>query len=74
MLAAKTALSIRMDALGDTDGASIALEAREKVEGRLREMEGGKVHSLSGQGKSKAKEEKYKKPDSSYACALCLLF
>jgi len=41
VLAAKTALSIRVDALGDTSEPTIALEARAKVEQRLRQLEGG---------------------------------
>ena len=41
VLAAKTALSIRVDALGDNDGATIALDSRIKVESRLRQLEGG---------------------------------
>lgn len=63
VLAAKTALSIRMDALGDTDGVTIGLENRAKVENRLRQLEGGVVHSLSnGNGATPKKEEKYVKP------------
>lgn len=62
MLAAKTALSIRMDALGDADGPSIGMAARDIVEARLRQLEGGKTHQISGTGKGKLKEEKYSKP------------
>jgi len=40
VLAAKTALSVRVDALGDNDTATIGLECREKVEARLRQLEG----------------------------------
>jgi nucleolar protein 58 len=40
VLAAKCALSIRVDALGDTDGATIAVDARQKVEERMRQLEG----------------------------------
>jgi nucleolar protein 58 len=51
VLAAKTALSIRVDALGDTSEPTIALEARAKVEQRLRQLEGG---GGSGGGSSSA--------------------
>lgn len=63
VLAAKTALCIRLDALGDTEDASIGIESKEKVESRLRALEGGKVHQLSGQAKGKSKQEKYVKPE-----------
>jgi nucleolar protein 58 len=41
VLAAKTALAIRVDALGDTTGPTIAIESRLKVENRMRQLEGG---------------------------------
>jgi nucleolar protein 58 len=41
VLAAKTALAIRVDALGDTIGPTIAVESRMKVEARMRQLEGG---------------------------------
>merc|ERR1712139_49686 len=40
VLAAKCALSVRVDALGDTSEATIGLEDRVKVEERLRQLEG----------------------------------
>merc|ERR1719201_2678183 len=40
VLAAKCALAIRVDALGDTSEATIGIESREKVEMRLRQLEG----------------------------------
>ena len=40
VLAAKCALSIRVDALGESSEATIGVEAREKVEARLRQLEG----------------------------------
>ena len=40
VLAAKCALSIRVDALGETSTATIGLDARLKVEERLRQLEG----------------------------------
>lgn len=41
VLAAKTALAIRVDAMGDNDGPTIAIENKIKVESRLRQLEGG---------------------------------
>merc|ERR1719149_612012 len=40
VLAAKCALSIRVDALGDTSGATVGVDARLKVEERMRQLEG----------------------------------
>jgi len=64
VLAAKTALSIRMDALGETDGVTIGLPNREKVEARVKSLESGKTTSLSGTSKGKANQAKYTKPAS----------
>jgi len=64
VLAAKAALATRADALGDVEGVTIGLEAREKVESRLRQLEGGQVHQLSGTGKGRAAEEKYVKSEA----------
>ena len=51
VLAAKTALSIRVDALGENDGPTIAIESKIKVEARIRQLEGGqKVTSANGAG------------------------
>ena len=58
-LAAKTALSIRVDALGDKDTPNVGIEARAKVEARLRHLEGGQMHRISGSGKSKPEKSKY---------------
>lgn len=71
VLAAKTALSIREDALGETDGVTIGFASREKVERRLAQLEGGNVSALSGTGRSKPQQEKYQKPTSvtSYSSA-----
>ena len=78
MLAAKTALSIRMDALGDIDGVSIALESREKVEMRLRQLEGGHAHSITKSANKKQDHQSYQKNNNmyvhsiiSYICILC---
>ena len=42
-LAAKTALAIRVDALGEDDNAEIGLESRAKLEARCRQLEEGVV-------------------------------
>jgi len=62
VLANKSALACRVDALGEAEGPTEAINYRESVENRLRVLEGGKAHALSGTGKGKAKEEKYSKP------------
>ena len=62
VLAAKTALSIRVDALGDKDTAEVGTENRLKVEQRLRQLEGKQRLSLSGSGKGKAPTPKYAGP------------
>lgn len=51
VLAAKCALAIRVDALGDTADATIGLGARATVEARLRQMEG---HEAEGGSVAKA--------------------
>ena len=51
VLAAKTALAVRVDALGDCTEATIGLENRERVEARLHQLEhGGAMRSLSQRG------------------------
>lgn len=62
VLAAKCALSIRADALGDDAGVTVGMEYRTKVEARLNKMEGGSSQQLSGLSKSQAKQESYTKP------------
>lgn len=60
MLAAKTALCIRVDALGDTDGPSYGIEARAKLEQRVMNIEGGGVAQASNGIIDKSfKQEKY---------------
>eukprot|EP00299_Pterocystis_sp_00344_P007340 c2336_g1_i1.p1 GENE.c2336_g1_i1~~c2336_g1_i1.p1 ORF type:complete len:598 (-),score=178.20 c2336_g1_i1:74-1867(-) len=55
VLAAKTALSVRVDALGESSEPTIAVNDLLKVQERLRRMEGGAPPTrLSGTGKSKA--------------------
>jgi len=46
MLAAKTSLAIRVDALGEDTNAEMGLEHRARLERRIRELEEGKVGFL----------------------------
>eukprot|EP00245_Coleochaete_scutata_P005582 TRINITY_DN19244_c0_g1_i1.p1 TRINITY_DN19244_c0_g1~~TRINITY_DN19244_c0_g1_i1.p1 ORF type:complete len:581 (-),score=172.07 TRINITY_DN19244_c0_g1_i1:396-2138(-) len=59
VLAAKCALSIRMDALGEGTEASIGLEGRAKVEARLRQLEGRALGKMGSAVKGKGKFESY---------------
>jgi nucleolar protein 58 len=63
VLAAKAALAIRYDALGEEALAepSVGIDGREKVERRIRQLDAGVVHKISGTGKGKPQMEKYKK-------------
>eukprot|EP00246_Nothoceros_aenigmaticus_P016483 TRINITY_DN751_c0_g1_i1.p1 TRINITY_DN751_c0_g1~~TRINITY_DN751_c0_g1_i1.p1 ORF type:complete len:571 (-),score=163.43 TRINITY_DN751_c0_g1_i1:422-2134(-) len=61
VLAAKSALSIRVDALGEDMGNTIGLEGRLKVEARLRQLEGKALKKISGASKGNAKIEAYEK-------------
>ncbi|CAM6104217.1 unnamed protein product [Calypogeia fissa] len=65
ILAAKSALSIRLDALGEGSEATIGIENRLKVEARLRQLEGRSLTSISGAMKSKAKVNSYDKDKKS---------
>lgn len=56
VLAAKASLSVRQDALGDSDGVTIALDHKAKVEARLRVLEGGSARAISGTAKTEARE------------------
>jgi len=47
VLAAKTALAIRVDAMGDSTEPTIAIENRLKVEARIRQLEGGQKAIMS---------------------------
>ncbi|TVT98587.1 hypothetical protein EJB05_56084, partial [Eragrostis curvula] len=60
-LAAKTALAIRYDALGDGEDNSIGLESRVKLETRLRILEGKELGASAGSTKGKPKIEMYEK-------------
>lgn len=59
VLAAKCSLSIRVDALGESADATIGLDSRNKVESRLRQLEGKLLGSESAQPRGKAEPQKY---------------
>ena len=59
VLAAKSALAIRVDALGDKDAPNIGLDGRTKVEQRLRQLEGRQLKQINGVGNSSAGFKKY---------------
>lgn len=48
VLAAKTSLAVRVDALGEEDGDDVGTENRLKVENRLRQLEGKQTRKLGG--------------------------
>ncbi|XP_011099778.1 probable nucleolar protein 5-2 [Sesamum indicum] len=60
-LAAKAALAIRCDALGDGEDNSMGLENRAKLEARLRNLEGKELGRSVGSAKGKPKIEFYDK-------------
>lgn len=70
VLAAKCALSIRVDALGDASDATIGLEARAKVEARLRQLEGKVLGGEAGRSAGKEQPGKYDKSRQSATPAL----
>ncbi|RMZ99972.1 Nucleolar 58, partial [Brachionus plicatilis] len=59
MLAAKAALAIRVDALGEDNNCNMGIEQRAVLEKRLQQLEQGIIKKISGTGKQKAKFEKY---------------
>ncbi|ONK67530.1 uncharacterized protein A4U43_C05F1000 [Asparagus officinalis] len=69
-LAAKTALAIRYDALGDGQDNSMGLENRAKLEARLRVLEGRELGQSAGSTKGKPKIEVYDKDRKKGAGAL----
>ncbi|KAK9084127.1 hypothetical protein Scep_030598 [Stephania cephalantha] len=69
-LAAKTALAIRCDALGDGQDNSMGLESRLKLEARLRNLEGKELGRSAGSTKGKPKIEVYDKDRKKGAGAL----
>ncbi|EEF29163.1 nucleolar protein nop56, putative [Ricinus communis] len=69
-LAAKAALAIRCDALGDGEDNSMGLENRLKLEARLRNLEGRELGRSAGSAKGKTKIEAYDKDRKKGAGAL----
>jgi nucleolar protein 58 len=66
VLAAKCALSIRVDALGESSEATIGIDSRSKVEARLRQLEGSVLVTASGVARGKeslSKHNKYRSTD-----------
>ena len=59
MLAAKVALSVRYDALGEEINADLGIDHRATLETRLKQLEEGNLKRISGTAKGKAKLEKY---------------
>ncbi len=59
VLAAKTALAIRVDALGDNEGPTIAFDNKLKVEARIRQLEGGQKANLASNGTASSGPGKY---------------
>mmetsp|Transcript_11519 Transcript_11519/g.33244 ORF Transcript_11519/g.33244 Transcript_11519/m.33244 type:complete len:502 (-) Transcript_11519:22-1527(-) len=64
VLAAKTALAIRVDAMGETEGATIGYDNRAMVEQRIRQLEGGGKLPLPA-----VSQEKYSAKDAKAAAA-----
>ncbi|CAD6211176.1 unnamed protein product [Miscanthus lutarioriparius] len=69
-LAAKTALAIRYDALGDGEDNSIGTESRLKLETRLQVLENRELGKSAGSTKGKPKIEVYEKDRKKGAGAL----
>lgn len=59
MLAAKAALAIRVDALGEDTNVELGMEHRAMLEKRMRSLEEGKARKSTGSGKTPVKFEKY---------------
>jgi len=70
VLAAKTSLAVRVDALGETDKVTIGLTARVQVERRLKQLESGAGGKASGQAKRGALTPKYDSKRAAEAPAL----
>ncbi|KAL8171243.1 hypothetical protein V2J09_023047 [Rumex salicifolius] len=69
-LAAKAALAIRYDALGDNQDNTMGLENRAKLEARLRNLEGRELGRSAGSTKGKPKVEFYDKDRKQGAAGL----
>lgn len=64
-VATKAAIAIRCDALGETEDAELGIELRQKVENRLRQLEGKSVKSANASA-SKPKKQQQKAEYSVY--------
>jgi nucleolar protein 58 len=69
VLAAKTALAIRVDAMGEGGNESFGLDNRAKVEARMRQLEGGGQLQVLSSTPKKSTPAKYGKDASSGAAA-----
>ncbi|KAG7383329.1 Nucleolar protein 58 [Phytophthora pseudosyringae] len=65
VLAAKTSLAVRVDALGDATEATIGFDNRAKVEARVRQLENGFSGVPNSNGKTKNEAKKYTKTETS---------
>jgi len=71
VLAAKTSLAVRVDALGETDHVTIGLKARAAVERRLKQLEAGPAVRASSQArKAGTPDTKYDSKKAAEAPAL----
>jgi len=59
MLAAKSSLACRVDALGEESGTDMGMEHRAKIEARIKQLESGNLTRLSGVKKESVKFDKY---------------
>lgn len=59
MLAAKTSLAVRVDALGESDHVTLGLTARAAVEHRLKQLESGASVRASSQVRKAGTPGKY---------------
>lgn len=59
MLAAKSSLACRVDALGEESGTDMGMEHRAKIEARIKQLESGNLTRLSGVKKESNKFDKY---------------
>lgn len=59
VLAARTSLSVRVDALSEDTTAEVGIANRIKVENRLRQLEGRTKSSITGAAKGKSNQQKF---------------
>lgn len=65
LLGAKAALAVRFDALGEGEtNNQVGLDGRTKIEQRMKSLEGGQTHRISGTGKARGQEKYNNKRDS----------